>query len=331
MPRSRHGMPRSRRGVTLLELTVVVGIIGILMALLLSAVQHVRESARLTKCRNNLRQTALAIQSFHASNGQLPPLYNGSFIRHPETQWDEYHFHSWQTAILPQLEQSGLYDRLDLALPATAPSNQSHVNVELPVFVCPSTSNYTPKVLGIAQRERVGQIGTAARSDYEAIGGVLRDPNSGGFGVRMYDYIELGVWGLPRYDNDDDGTFDGLHRTRFRDVTDGLSNTIMVGEMAGRPDMYRRGKPDKPYVGPDDPNGPVGQPAWAISGIFWSIAISERHGVNETNQQGLYSFHDAGANVALADGSIRLLRTSIDSEVLHGLATKAGREIVSID
>lgn len=320
-------MPRFRRGLTLVELVVAVGIIGILVALLLPAVQYAREAARVIKCQNNLRQNSLAIHSFHGSNRRIPSLYNGTFIRHPQTQWDEYHFYSWRAAILPQLEQSSICDRFDLSVPATDPSNQANVNVELPVFLCPSTNNYARNVPDITQRNPIVKVGTAARSDYEAIGGVLHDPATGGYGNLAYDYIELGVWGKPRYKNDD-GSFDGVHRTRFGDITDGLSNTIIVGEISGRPDIYMRGKPDQPYVGPD---GPVGQPAWAISGIFWAIALSERHEVNETNQQGLYSFHGAGANVALADGSVRMLPRSIDRTALQGLATKSGGEAVSIN
>lgn len=319
-------MARTRRGWTLLELTVCIGVIGILVALLRPAVQHLREAARTNTCSNNLRQSALAVQSFHSSKRQIPSLYNGTFIRHPKTQWDEYHFHSWQTAILPQLEQSAIYERLDLTRPATEPENQSNVNIELPVFLCPSTSNYTHNVPDITQHDPIVVVGTAARSDYEAIGGVLRVPESGGYGNTSYDFIDLGVWGKPRYNNDDDGTFGNLYRTRFADVTDGLSNTLMIGEMAGRPDRYKRGEPDQPYlVGSGDI---VGQPAWAISGIFWAIAVREDYSVNDTNLQGLYSFHVAGANVALADGSVRLLSTSTDKIVLHSLVTKAGGEVV---
>jgi prepilin-type N-terminal cleavage/methylation domain-containing protein/prepilin-type processing-associated H-X9-DG protein len=313
-------------GLTLIELLVVLVIVGTLIALLLPAVQHVRESARLTSCRNNLRQTALAIQTFESSHRQLPSLYNGSFIKHPRTQWDEYHFHSWQTAILPQLEQEPLHAQIDLELPATDSSNQANVNADLPVFKCPSTSNYT-SVIDVFQRDPVIKVGTATLSDYEAIGGVTRDPANGGFGARMYDHIELGVWGLPRYDNSDVGTFDALNRTRFRDVSDGLSNTIIVGETAGRPDIYERGEPDIPYT--VDGIDFVGQPAWAISGIFWTIALREENGVNDTNMYGLYSFHSNGANVALADGSVRTLSNETDRKVLNSLSTKAGGEMVN--
>jgi len=316
---------RYKYGFTLIELLVVLVIVGVLVALLIPAVQSARESARLTSCKNNLRQTALAIQSFESSQRLLPSLYNGSFLKHPKTQWDEYHFHSWQTAILPQLEGNALRSQINFDLPSTAPSNQANVNVVLPVFTCPSTSNYTPVIL-VAQREPIKIVGTAALSDYDAIGGVTHDPANGGFGARMYDHIELGVWGLPRYDNSDDGTFGELYDTRLRDISDGLSNTMIVGEMAGRPDIYRRGEPDIPF----DPDGQdfLGQPAWAISGIFWSIALREKYGVNETNLNGLYSFHGNGANVTLADGSVRLLSKETDPNVLNALATKAGGEMI---
>ena len=86
----------SRTGITLIEVVVVAGIIGILAAILIPAVQSIRESARRVSCQNNLKQVALAIHAFEGSHQRLPSLYNGTFIPHPKTQWDEYHFHSWQ-------------------------------------------------------------------------------------------------------------------------------------------------------------------------------------------------------------------------------------------
>lgn len=320
---------KHRKGTTLLELSVVLGIIGALAAVTLPAIQGVRESMRRMSCQNNLLQVSLAIQSFEDSQRQLPSLYNGSFIDHPKNQWDEQHFHSWQAAILPQLDQTALYDRIDQSLPATDRSNQPNVNVELSVFICPSTSNHTPVVPDITQRVPVVKVGTAARSDYEAIGGVLMDPKTGGFGARPYDHIRLGVWGLPRYHRSGAGVFGRMHQTQSSDITDGLSNTIVVGEMAGRPDIYKRGEPDQLYVECGD--GPVGKPAWAISGNFSAITLSERYGVNESNQMGLYSFHATGANVALADGSVRHLSNDTDRKVLHALATSSGGESLPLD
>jgi hypothetical protein len=211
-------------------------------------------------------------------------------------------------------------------LPATDPSNQNNVNTELSVFICPSTSNYTPVVRDIAQRDPIVKVGTAARSDYEAIGGIHFDPEWGGFGGRLYDFIRPGIWASPQYDDSDDGTYSHLYRTAFRDVTDGLSNTMMVGEMAGRPDIYRRGEPELPYEGNE---GAYGSPAWAISGIFHALALAERNGVNDTNHRGLYSFHAVGANICLADGSVRMLSADTDRKILHALATRAGGEVVA--
>lgn len=320
-------MQERRAGLTKIELMVCLTIIGLLVAILIPAIQLSRENARTIICRNNLRQSGLAVQAFHSSHGHIPSLYNGSFIPHPRTQWDEYHFHSWQSALLPFLEQSALFQRLDQTAPATEPANQQNVNLQLPIFLCPSTSNCTPIVHDIARREPIEKVGTAARSDYEAIAGVFRPPETGGWGSG-YNYIQLGLWGKPRYVDGDDGKFDGIYRTRFADVTDGLSNTIIIGEMAGRPDTYILGEPDQPYESVD---GPAGQPAWAISSIFWANAIDQNHGVNDTNQRGLYSFHDSGVNVAMADGSARMLSNSTDRTVLHAMATKAGGETAAAD
>ncbi len=332
-PRDIGIMFQHRRGVTLVELMVVFAIIGVLLALMLPSVQRSRESARRISCQNNLRQTALALQAFHSFNKQIPSLYNGSFtnngstISYPRRYWDELHFHSWQTAILPQLEQSALYDQLDFTKAASDPSNQANVNVELSMFVCPSTSNYTSTVPHVRKYAPNDVIGTAARSDYEAIGGVLLSTESKD-SMLLYSHIDFGIWGLPRYskvvDVSQDGSYDGLNQTSFREVTDGLSNTIAVGEIAGRPDIYVRGKPDIPY---GDPNGGhVMRSTWAISGSHIGIVLSKNKGVNETNVVGLYSFHEVGANVAFADGSVRLLSNSTDQKVIHELATRAGDE-----
>ena len=152
----------------------------------------------------------------------------------------------------------------DIKLPATDPVNLDNVNTELSVFLCPSTSNYTHNVPDVSQRDPIVNVGKAARSDYEAIGGVLRDPESGGFESCFRRPVQNKIR--------------RCHRRSVKHVDDRRN--------AGRPDIYGRGEPDQPNAGGS--GGPVGQPAWAIYGILWAIAISERHGGNDTNQQGLY-------------------------------------------
>lgn len=325
-----------RSGLTLVELMAVLTIIGVLIALLLPAILYVRESARRAYCQNNLRQSAIAIQLFHDSRKQLPSLYNGSFEFNgstkvfPEKYWDEYHFHSWQTALLPHLEQSSLFDRLDLKMAASSPSNQSNVKTELSVFLCPSTNNYT-RFRPVSQYSPNEVIGISARSDYEAIGGILLATES--IGNRLSNMqVDEGVWGLPRHVDgrsvDRDGSYDAPKRTNFREISDGLSNTIVIGEIAGRPDIYKRGKLVSQYGSVDHP---IINSAWAISGPYSAILLHKNPTVNETNNGGLYSFHNSGANIAFADGSIRFLASSTDAAALHAMATRAGNEVVGMD
>ncbi|MFN7289444.1 MAG: DUF1559 domain-containing protein [Pirellula sp.] len=329
-------MNLQRKGVTLVEVLVVLAIVGALMALLLPSTQAARESARRVYCQNNMRQSAIAIQSFESSRKRLPSLYNGSFEFQgstklfPEKYWDEYHFHSWQTALLPQLEQSSFYDRLDTEVAASSPSNQSNVRTELSVFLCPSTSNYT-RFRPVLQYSPNIEIGTSARSDYEAIGGIKLGTES--IGVMLSNIkVDQGVWGLPRHVRgrsvDQDGSYDAPRRTHFREVTDGLSNTIVIGEIAGRPDIYKRGKFSSQY-GSD--NHPIINSAWAISGTYSAILLNDLPTVNDTNDGGLYSFHNSGANVGFADGSIRFLPDSTDSKTLYAFSTRAGSEVASSD
>ena len=328
-------MNRHRRGLTLLESIVCIGIIAILVAVSIPAVQRMRETCRLTTCQNNLRQSVLAIQSFHTKMREIPSLYNGGFMRHPRNQGEEYDFHSWQAAVLPELGYPALHDQLDFTSPTRHErANKMIAKAEVSVFICPSTSNYTLNV-------PIWGLDAAARSDYQALGGVFRADEyfASQYVNRPLDFVDVGVWGRPRYKTGGDPwplnpyggipPYAGLSRTTFADVTDGLSNTLMIGEVAGGPDIYRRGKPDEPCCDWDPHFS--GQPAWANSVLLLGLAIHEQHGVNDTNQQGLYSFHDIGANVALADGSVRLLANSIDKTILHGLLTSAGSEVAAFE
>ncbi|EMB15201.1 DUF1559 domain-containing protein [Rhodopirellula europaea] len=321
-----------KQGVTILELLVLVGIVGVLLALLLPAVQSARESARKVTCKNNLRQMGIAIQSFHSAHQRMPSLYNGSFtangntLTFPKRYWDEHHFHSWQVALLPSLEQSSLYESIDMTTAASDPKNQPNVNVELSVFQCPSTSNVTPfsNVRNFAPND---VIGTAARSDYEAIGGIHLSSIANENRQLLGTNIALGAWGLPLQTIPKDATYYNVETTRFRDVTDGLSNSIILAEMSGRPDPYVRGKLDEDYEEIDN----ISKPAWAISGSYHAIVLSKKFGVNETNHNGIYSFHASGVHVSLADGSVRMLSNSTNKAVLQALTTRAGRETVSIE
>lgn len=326
-------MKMPRGGLTLIETLVVIAIIGILLAISIPAVLYVRESVRQTSCQNNLRQTSLAILNHESAHAALPKLYNGTFLVQPRGVLDEFHFHSWRTSILPQLEQRPLYDRIVFSLPATDLGNQANVNTKLATFLCPSSSNPTATVPDIFAFENgfpsTNVVGTAARSDYEVIGGVYFHSS----GTVDLQNIKFGAWGEPRSYTIAPIPKPIDYRTaRLADILDGQSNTILVVERAGRPDLYKRGESVDPYPF-DDRNGGMDhhQAAWAISTHFWWLVTWHELRINDTNASGIFSFHTSGANVGLADGSVRFLSEAIDQATLNALITRSERDIVSLD
>lgn len=326
----RTPKPHTRSGMTLLELLVVILIAGLLFAMLLAAVQSVRESQRRATCEDHLRQLGVALYSHATTHQTLPALYNGDFLPQPRNAIDEFHFHSWRTAILPQIEQSVLFAQINMGVPATVASNQTAINVGISLFVCPSTNSphrIVPDILAWNDGAiPVAKVGTAARSDYEVLGGVqaaAQTRSSSDLSI-----IRFGPWGEPTY-NVSNGASLGYRKARFSDITDGLATTILVGERAGRPDLYRKGEPVDPYPYRDPTQGPDHhQAAWALSTHFWWLVLWKEQSINQTNRTGIFSFHPGGSNVLFADGSAHFLKDSTAPPVLAGLVTRAGGEVV---
>ncbi|MDG3007840.1 DUF1559 family PulG-like putative transporter [Paludisphaera mucosa] len=335
---------RGRSGMTLIELLVVIAIAGLLAALLIPAVQSSREAARATTCRNNLRQVMLGVLNHESAARALPDLYNGGFLPRPRSAIDEFHFHPWRTAILPGLERSDVLASLNLDLPATTHANQTGINAAIATFVCPSSSNPTPNLPDVHEWQASWTpgiagplIGAAARADYEVVGGVRTRPpgtavNGGVVLTMILDGIEFGAWGEPTYQAPTVAPV-GYRKARLADVRDGLSNTVFVGERAGRPDCYDQRSSVDPYPYPNHPNGcgDSHQAAWAISTHFPWLVFAAQQPVNQTNVTGFYAFHPAGAYAAMGDGSVRLLRATAAPAVTKALATRAGGEAGASD
>ncbi|PQO33298.1 hypothetical protein C5Y96_10630 [Blastopirellula marina] len=323
----------SRRGISLVETLVVLGILGLLLAILLPAVQAARESGRKLTCQNHLRQIVQGIANHESAKGALPSLYNNTAYPQPRAITDEFHFHSWRSALLPQIEQTSLNDQLDRSLFATDPANQAALNVEVPIFLCPSSipaSRFVPDIYGppaVADTLSQQIIGTAARSDYEVIGGVSYKPS----GTIDLQHVKFGAWGEPRSYSPLPAK-NAYRKARLRDLSDGQSNTLLVAERAGRPDWYRRSKPVDVYPY-EVPNSGMDhhQAAWGISTHFWWLILWHEQTINESNSNGIYSFHASGANVGLADGSVRFLPETIDQESLNALITRSAGDVVSLD
>lgn len=317
-------MRHRRAGMSLIEVLVVIAIVGIMVSLLLSAVQSAREASRRAACHNNIRQIAVALQSYEARRRRLPSIYNGSFLPQPRNCLDEFHFHSWRSAILSEVEEQAILGSLKWTLPASDQGNQTALNSVIPIFVCPSVSNshsIVPEIFSF--NDPKVSSGTAARSDYEAIGGVSVAESTQENSTLDLSVVRFGAWGEPTYDVTT-GQSLRYRAARFAHVTDGLSHTLLVGERGGRPDIYDGGKSEIPYPYVGEPGPPDSQQAaWGISTNFWWYVFWHEQSVNQTNRTGLYAFHPGGANAAFADGSVHFVTESISPVVLTAMATRA--------
>ncbi|HET6574825.1 MAG TPA: DUF1559 domain-containing protein [Fimbriiglobus sp.] len=331
-------MPRPRRSAfTLIELLVVIAIIAILIGLLLPAVQKVREAAARLQCQNNLKQLGLAVHNYHDANSQFPAAWTYEPPAPPTkptaVMW------SWGFAVLPYVEQDNLYKQFNPNLFLYTDPNKTVVSTHLKVFQCPSTPNQNrlyqfPVPSGVLPGVPAGTL-QASASDYTAVSGILGrgwdiivGPPSGGDrhgALRPYAPV-------PGSNN----------RVTIPAITDGTSNTILVAESAGRPQVYCRGKVlcsslPQPCQGPITEGAGWGDP---FNGENWP-AGSQPNGcgsagpclINCTNTtgRGLYSFHTSGINVAMCDGSVRFLSESISGRTVAFLVTAAKGEVIPGD
>ena len=262
-----------------------IAIIGLLVALLLPAVQAAREGGRRSACKNNIKQLALGVHAYHDVHKALPSLYNGPQELRRGVSFGIDTF-SWQTMILPFIEEEALQKRLDFTRLATDPANQPGVNQLLPISTCPSTPRNTSIARGLwFGRGQFNETLTAATGDYASSEGFL----DGALCVP-------GAWGEIDY-----GTgytsFPRLIKVGFGDIVDGQSKTTLILERAGLPDHYfDSGRTVEPH---DPPNyrtwGNVG--LWAISAESLLNHLQTQEGVpiiGGDNLHGLYSFHPGG-------------------------------------
>ena len=316
-----------RCGLTLIETVVSFTIIGILAGILLPAVQAVRESARKTQCQSNVKQTALALHAFHNSSNNLPSHYNGTSLTYPLREWDLFHTHSWRAALLPHIEQSALRDSIAWHSLATERENESVATTVVSSYICPSGASPSTS-MGWGTRHGTIPVPKpnltqadkypVVRSDYDALAGILIIPDNLPSGENLHHtkYVRWGVWGWPTFDNDaiSGGKLLRYRAGKFRDVSDGLSKTILLVERGGRPLHMVDGRPE---VTMENPNADYpGQTGWSASNTFaWAINGHDV-GVNHDNAAGIYSDHASGAYVALADGSVSFLSDSTDFATL---------------
>jgi len=339
-----------RRGFTLIELLVVIAIIAILVALLLPAVQQAREAARRTQCKNNLKQLVLALHNHHdvknrfpvgisigrswwANMNAAPTLYDnppGGYF--PNSSYPlEGPCYSWAFYSLPYLEQANIYSQMDPSLRGGAwpwwymmKDGKALTGTSLPVFMCPSDPNANSPWVDPGYPD-----GRAAVSSYLGV-----------IGTHTYKVAPTSTFPDPRggsFKNvaGQDGMLYVNSSVKFRDVTDGTSNTAMIGE---------RSVPDGKEYG-------WIIAAWGADGQGFGVAdcvlgMEERFstpaGLNQApsyykpgkpsvyeDMYHFWSYHTGGAQFGLVDGSVQFLSHSVDKTIIYGLASRGGGETFS--
>ncbi len=291
-------MTQKRHAFTLVELLVVIAIIGILVALLLPAVQAAREAARRMSCYNNLKQVGLGLHNYHDTYNSLPMGWigldtaTGRPLSEGEPGW------GWAAHLLPFIELGTVADTFRDTLPITDVANQAARRTHLPIFRCPSDAHSQqifdlPDTGGavltqVPVANYVGMFGTTELEDCEALPVGVQCRGTG-----------------PFFHNSS---------TRFRDFTDGLSNTLMVGERSSRIEHST-------WVGAV-PN--------ADESFARILAIAD-HAPNSGggHLDDPSSYHPAGTNFVFADGSVHIIVETIDLNVYYALATMQGGEPVN--
>jgi len=278
---------RRRSGFTLVELLVVITIIGILIALLLPAVQAAREAARRMQCSNNLKQMGLAIHNYMSSHREYFPSGSPGPGKH-----------GLFTHMLPFLEQKTVYDDIDWSV---YPNESGHFYTQIPPYVCPTYPH--PAV----NRDLDPWWHNGAMTTYQGVGGVILSGSQAVVVSPSGDMPYNGIFG-----------YGIVHRVS--DVTDGLSNTLAMGEYVHKsPNAAQPGKVRAWIMGA--PTTYSGSYAFKVVELNVNSGVhTEIPGVPFTHLP-LGSYHPGGANFLVADGSVHFLSESVVLDVYYGLAT----------
>jgi prepilin-type N-terminal cleavage/methylation domain-containing protein len=336
----------NRRGLTLVELLAVIAIIGLLVALLLPAVQSARESARRSHCANNLRQLGLALQGYHEANNRLPFAANNTITKFdtqtgatyldgnsvdskndspPARTDDRWAGRSWVEFILPHIDERVLYDRIDWTRSIYIAANRALWNGRrLPAFECPSNS-YVP-AMGIcaagasnpyfnppqSQPLPVGCYAPSAGPARWAPARVSPDcPSDNSFCAAP------GTHGSGQWLRTTPGMFSYRSplQMSFASIADGLSSTLMLGEIRGETNIYlaQTSGINATFV--------TGN---RINSVFFGTYCSgpDFGGAGLPNRNGAASHHPGGAGFCMGDGAVRFLTEDIDFLLYNGLGCR---------
>lgn len=318
-----HSIRKRPRGFTLIELLVVIAVIGVLVGLLLPAVQAARAQARRTACTNYLKQMGLALANYATIHGGLPPGY--------VTTWDRFLLKEggpgwgWASMILPQLEQQPLFSSINFERPIFDRINATSRVANLSMYLCPADS--MPKTWEPSE----GTVWIYAGQIYSVVHNICD--------VASSNYV--GVFGIGEPGVDGDGVFFRNSFIRYEDITDGLTQTVVVGE---RSITLNAGRGNATWVGAvpgaqlwscaPDPYEPDSGVCRKEDGSGMTIGhTGEGHGPGDpwgdVNQ--FLSRHGKGSHFLYGDGHVRFLHNSMNYNVYKALSTRAGGELISDD
>jgi prepilin-type N-terminal cleavage/methylation domain-containing protein/prepilin-type processing-associated H-X9-DG protein len=331
---------RGNRGFTLVELLVVIAIIGVLVALLLPAVQAAREAARRSQCVSQMKQMGLAVLHYEDAKGELPPAYSHISVENgTPTSFN----HGLVPFILPFMEQNALAQRYDMNAnwnykdPAKPGASNSDVQqTPIPVLQCPSvppSGNTIPNGIDYVVAAKFvmplprpyddsPDPEDVNRARYKLLQQKLitdrgADPESWCSVLSVIWYKD------PPNQTAPDNRWVYRH-VKLKDVSDGTSNTFMLFECSGRPDAWGKGGIL------EHEKGSVSGSGWA-NDLSWFDIHDECGGgqmINCHNNNEIYSFHNTGANFVFGDGSVHFIQESIHPEAFTSLFTRAGSDIV---
>jgi len=311
----------NRRAFTLVELLVVIAIIGVLVALLLPAVQAARESARRTQCSNQLRQIGLGIHNHHDNYNHLPPGSINAAASSVRNAFNKYNiatslYHGWGSFVLPFVEQKAVADMYVLTSDWRSAANQPARDVYLKLFQCPSTPQ--PRRLDTFTQD--GFTFTATAADYSMPSNLDNDSSSP-CSLNLLDPVSC---------NNPRGMMYFNEVLRFAEVTDGLSNTFMLTEDAGRPLKYVTGGIRNKNTARSEGASILDHASIVTlqGATYDGLTIPGPCAVNCSNNNELYSFHPGGATVVMGDASTRLISKNTDIRVVARLITRAAGETI---
>jgi prepilin-type N-terminal cleavage/methylation domain-containing protein/prepilin-type processing-associated H-X9-DG protein len=311
-----------RRGFTLIELLVVIAIIAILIGLLLPAVQKVRDAAARIQCANNLKQLGLALHNYHGTYESFPTSVRPAGVTSlPRV--------SWTIGALPFIEQDNLRRNYDTTTNWDSAVNLPLTSLPVKIFQCPAAPNSTRKD-GDPQTNNWNIV---AVTDYAAATGVAAYATT----VNATGEVEPGI-------------MEKNTTVRIADVTDGLSNTILIVESAGRPQIYRgrvgygavpaqkvngggwaRPASDLTFQTstPDGTSYPGTCAVNCTNGFDYPTYNMSPFGTEGTSEP--YSFHTGVINVLMGDGSVRTVSSGISATTFAALITRSGGEVIGSD